>query len=125
LRPGPIVADQLVAELNLGFWVSLLGRGSNYETRLWRPALRWAFPGYSGTRQVLHRELDHLRTFRNRIAHYEAIYHRHLEADHQSVLRVIGHISPDVATWVAHNDRVTEVLARRVGVCRGVLPTRF
>jgi len=28
LRPGPIVADQLVAELNLGFWVSLLGRAA-------------------------------------------------------------------------------------------------
>jgi hypothetical protein len=34
LRPGPIIADQVIAELTFGFWVSLLGRGNNYHTRL-------------------------------------------------------------------------------------------
>ena len=37
--------DRVVAELPFGFWVSLLGSGSDYETRLWRPALHHAFPG--------------------------------------------------------------------------------
>src|SRR5882757_68207 len=32
--------DAMVAELHFGFWIALLGKGRNYETALWRPALR-------------------------------------------------------------------------------------
>ncbi|MEU7829118.1 hypothetical protein [Nonomuraea sp. NPDC049129] len=43
-------ADDVVAGLTFGFWESLLGRKHNYESHLWWPALRDAFPGYSGVR---------------------------------------------------------------------------
>jgi hypothetical protein len=46
-------ADRVVTELSLGFWVSLLGPGDQYELRLWRPALHLAFPGYHGPRRPL------------------------------------------------------------------------
>ncbi|HEX6871364.1 MAG TPA: hypothetical protein VF163_09735 [Micromonosporaceae bacterium] len=124
-RVPPVSAGHIVSELTFGFWVGLLGRGHNYEMRLWRPALRKAFPHYHGNRADLHRELDHLRTFRNRIAHYEAIYHRHLSADHASILRIIGHISPEVADWVRRTDRVDAVLARRAEVCAGTAMATF
>jgi hypothetical protein len=53
---GGITSGRMVAELPFGFWVSLLGSGTDYETRLWRPGLRRAFPGYRGRRAALHRD---------------------------------------------------------------------
>jgi hypothetical protein len=124
-RRKPPTPCGLVAELSLGFWVSLLGTGNDYETRLWRPALRLAFPGYRGARKHLHWEFDHVRSFRNRIAHHEPIYRRHLAADHETILRLLGYISPKYATWVSRHDRVPEMLSNRGGVCGGALPARF
>ncbi|HEU5158867.1 MAG TPA: hypothetical protein VFU43_17865 [Streptosporangiaceae bacterium] len=102
-----------MAELPLGFWVGLLGTGHHYEMTLWRPALRHAFSGKAGTRKKLHMDFDRLRTFRNRIAHHEPIFHRHLAADHMHIVRLIGLISPVAAEWVTANSRVESVLAVR------------
>ncbi len=108
-----------------GFWVNLLASGNDYETRLWRPALHQAFPGYEGRRGPLHRDLYHVRLLRNRIAHYEPIHKRHLAADHSTIVRVLSYLSPETAAWVELNDRVPEVLARRRDVCAAVVPCRF
>jgi hypothetical protein len=105
--------SRMVAELSFGFWVSLLGKGNDYETRLWRPALYRAFPHYSGRRQPLHRQLDSVRLFRNRIAHHEPIYRRHLAADHESILRLAAYMSPDTVQCVQRNDQVPLVLPRK------------
>lgn len=114
-RRKPVTPDRLVGKVPLGFWVALLGSGgrNQYETRLWRPALRHAFPGYHGSRKDLYKELDRIRTFRNRIAHHQPIHHRHLEADHASILRLTGYISPELERRVRRHSRVPEVLARR------------
>ena len=45
--------------------------------------------------QNVQRPLDYLRTFRNRIAHHEPIFGRHLAADYTSILEVAGWICPD------------------------------
>lgn len=124
-KPGRYVAADVVPELTFGFWVGLLGRGNDYETRLWRPALSKAFPGFRGRRTVLHHDLEYLRTFRNRIMHHEPIHYRHLEADHATLLRVIGQVSPEVADCIRKFDRVPEVLAKRSAVERGDLPPSF
>lgn len=106
-------SGRVVAQLSLGFWVGLLGTGHNYEMTLWRPALRHAFTDKGGTRRQLHKDLDRRRTFRNRIAHHEPIFHRHLSADHMHIVRLIGLISPVTADWVTENSRVDAVLAVR------------
>jgi hypothetical protein len=112
-RHGAMSAGRMVAELPFGFWVSLLGSGADYETRLWRPTLHLAFPGYRGRRAVLHLELDASRRLRNRIAHHEPIHKRDLSADHARIMRLLGYVSWDYATWVQAHDRVREVLAAR------------
>lgn len=117
--------DRMVAELPLGFWVSLLGQGNDYEMRLWRPALHRAFPGYRGRRKPLHDALDHVRFFRNRIAHYEPIHHRHLEADHGKIIQLIGYVSPEAVECVRSFDRVPDVLARKMHVCDNAAKVRF
>lgn len=111
----------VIASLSFGFWVSLLGRGgymdqtrtrrANYEMTLWRPALRAAFPHAAAlNRSGAHTPLDYLRTFRNRIAHHEPVFHRHLQQDYQRILNVTGWISPHKRAWIEAHSRVADLL---------------
>ena len=116
-KPEP---PRVVAALSFGFWISLLGSGgrmdqaqrrADYERTLWRPALRASFPHRKTlTRKQAHRPLDYLRTLRNRIAHHEPIFARHLSEDHQRILDVTGWISPGVRTWIEGHSRVSMLL---------------
>ncbi|GIH69232.1 hypothetical protein [Sphaerimonospora thailandensis] len=123
-RPAPTPGD-VVSSLSLGFWESLLAASNNYETHLWRPALRRAFPGYSGLRGPLHDDVYNLRALRNRIAHCEPIHARHLAADYQTLLRVLGYVSPEAARCIDRFSRMKEVLDRKSGVLDGTLPPRI
>lgn len=116
LTPGSVIA-----ELPFGFWVGLFGSGGpcQYETALWRPALRKVFSGYRGSRKDIHSDLDHVRAFRNRVAHHEPIHRRHLAADRETIIRLLRLMSPVAANWVVAHDRVLEVLARRSAVVGG------
>ena len=115
-----ITRSRLVAALSFGFWVTLLGRGgilsakgakANFEMTLWRPALHKAFPNRPGlARKQAYQPLDYLRTFRNRIAHHEAIFERDLRRDYEEIVRVTGWISPDAREWIEEHTRVLELL---------------
>jgi len=117
----PVDPPHMVAELAFGFWVSLLGKGGrgrapntgkkDYEKTLWRRCLYKAFPHARLSRAQAHKPLDYLRTFRNRIAHHEPIFDRHLEADFRSILEVSGWICPKTAEWIRHHSRVEDLLA--------------
>jgi hypothetical protein len=79
---------------------------------LWRPALRRAFPhAASISRKNAHTPLNFLRTFRNRIAHHEPIFTRHLEKDYESILEVASWITPHKRAWIEAHSRVPELLA--------------
>lgn len=117
----PTDPPHLVAGLSFGFWVSILGPGGraphpetrkrNYEMTLWRPALHKAFRHVRLPRSDIHNRLNFLRTFRNRIAHHEPIFGRHLAADYESILTVAGWLCPKTRDWIAHHSRVEDVLA--------------
>ncbi|MHC8510232.1 MAG: hypothetical protein ACYYKD_12750 [Rhodospirillales bacterium] len=107
-----VTLDTVVAEMNLGFWVGLLGRG--YDDPLWRQCLRHAFPhrprGYE--RHDVHGVLNAVRRLRNRIAHHESILHRAPEKDHALILNAVSWICPVTAKWTASQSRVPEVLTK-------------
>lgn len=109
LGRDPEVSDSVVAELNFGFWVSLLGK--RYSRKLWVPAPYRVFPGRS--RREVHDDFDHVRRLRNRISHGEPIHHRHLEADHATIRRLLRDLSPDALREATHGDRVPALLSRR------------
>lgn len=115
-------AEAVQRELTLGFWVSLLGPGNDYETRLWRPTLRHAFPSYRGPRKPLHQNLDTLRELRNQVAHHEPIGSRPLAADRDSAYRILGYLSADVHDWAAAEDRIPQLLSERPAPCVPGLP---
>ncbi|MBA8946131.1 hypothetical protein ACWDY7_31800 [Streptomyces calvus] len=120
-----ITPDDVVAELSFGFWVSLLSHGSGYDRHFWVPVLHSAFPYYRGRRDRLYRELSSLVLLRNRVMHHEPVHHRHLSADHDTICRVLGYLSPELAKESQMMDRFPEVLASRADVLGGARPPRF
>jgi hypothetical protein len=112
-RTRSSTADDMVAGLSFGFWVSLVS--NTYDRRLWVPCLHRAFPFYRGRRRHLHGDLRTMLLFRNRIMHYEPIQHRHLEEDHRTILRLLGYLAPNMVVQLKSYDRVPEVLRQRPG----------
>ncbi|MDN5858132.1 MAG: hypothetical protein L0H84_05865 [Pseudonocardia sp.] len=109
LGKNPTIADSVVAELSLGFWVSLLAK--HYSRTLWVPLLWRCFPGRS--RLDVHTDYKHVLFLRNRISHGEPIHRRHLAADHAAVCRLLGELSPQALHLARPHDQVPAVLARR------------
>ncbi len=127
-RGCPYQACDVVAQLSFGFWISLLGkggRGGNYEMKYWNPSLRHLFREHRGGRDTLHKQFDLMRTLRNRIAHQERIFHRHLDQDFRTALTLMRHLSPATADRHEKRSQVPEVLARRSGVLTGREPVRL
>lgn len=112
-RAHVCAADDMVAELSFGFWVSFVS--NTYHRSLWAPCLHKAFPFYRGRRRSLHSDLHTMLLFRNRIMHHEPIHHRHLAADHQTILRLLGYLSPSMLEQLKSYDEVESVLRQRPG----------
>lgn len=108
---SPQSADELVAKLTFGFWVSLISQ--SYDRALWVPALHRAFPHYRGRRDALHTELKDVLWLRNSVMHYKPIHRRDLKADHATIYRLFDHMSSGLATAVRQVDRVPRVLRLR------------
>lgn len=104
--------SHVVAELSFGFWLSLLNR--RYHQQLWIPSLSKAFPHAHLSRADIVKQLDHLRLLRNRIAHHEPVFKRHLKQDHHSILTAISWICPDTAAWTKAYSTVLEILNRQI-----------
>jgi hypothetical protein len=102
-RGALLTPPNIMAELSFGFWVSLLA--SNYHVQLWIPTLHKSFLNLgSKKRRDVYHALNHLRKLRNRIAHHEPIFNRHLVADYDSIITAIDWVCPKTATWVdAHS----------------------
>lgn len=72
---------KLVATLMFGFWVKILGKGTNldgdrriYDSIIWKEAVRQAFPNVGNfDRSVVERAVRDLKELRTRIAHHEHI----------------------------------------------------
>ena len=87
-----IETPNLIAELNFGYWTSLF---TSYYESLWRKnkSLKRAFPNlqkYNLKRKNISIELNAIRKLRNRIFHYEPIWHwSDLPEHHKRIIKVI------------------------------------
>jgi hypothetical protein len=115
--------DDMVAEMTFGFWTSLLSSG--YDRDFWVPVLHTAFPYYRGRRDRLYGDLTSLVLLRNRVMHHEPVHHRHLAADHDTIYRVLGYLSLELAKEARAMDRFSTVLAGRADVLGGTRPPQF
>lgn len=110
-RHENITPSKVVAELTLGFWVSLLN--SEYERLLWKD-LRRAFPFMpkgERKRKNVSAPLNMFRTFRNRVFHNESICWNlcRVEAIHREMITVMGWMNKDVPGWLQQMDRLDSV----------------
>ena len=137
---GTVGTGKVIADLMLGTWVMLLSRGGtsalgkpiDYETSLWRPALRLGFATGTTTRtgrirrpvrEQAHSRAANLQRLRNRAAHHEPIFdgikspgsqHRVSLAElWDSTIELLSWIAPDLAAYHATNQIVPRLLAQR------------
>ena len=115
----------IVAELTFGFWTCLLDR--RYEGSFWPHSLATVVPKMPRTmrtRQNLSRQVETIRKLRNRAFHHEPIWHwNNLVAQQQSVLSVIGWISPAMQTFVQSLDRFPQVQAEGITKYQSLVST--
>lgn len=110
-------AGKVVAELRFAFWQYLFVTGQ--DARLWRPHFRRVFPGappqlaVDQARASMHRDVEQVRRFRNRIAHHEPIFSRNLAEDRDRIARLVRWRRPGAAAWLAGAEQVTRLLASR------------
>lgn len=110
-RHEQITPSKIVAELTLGFWVSLFN--SEYERILWKD-LRRAFPFMPKARRqrkYVSAPLNRFRTFRNRVFHNESICWNinRVKDIHSEMVAVLGWINRDVPKWLLQYDRFQSV----------------
>lgn len=110
-RHEQVTPSKIIAELTLGFWVSLLN--SEYEKVLWKD-LRRAFPYMPKQlkqRKNVSAPLNRFRTFRNRVFHNESICWNldHVTNLHNEFITLLGWMNKDVPGWLALSDRFEDV----------------
>jgi hypothetical protein len=111
----PELQGKVIAELTFGFWRYVLA--APYQSTLWAPALRHAFPYLNPARRApVYQLVDRLNSVRNRIAHHEPIHQLNIAARHKEVLLAANWIDPAAAAWIAETSRVTTVLELRPAV---------
>lgn len=108
LRREPLTPGKVVAELNFRFWVGLFATKYN---PLWKTDLGRLFTPRIDRRE-LHRDLDILRTLRNRIAHHEPLLQRRLMDDLDRIVRITHALSPHMADWLQWHQRADEAFGR-------------
>lgn len=119
-RHETVTPSKIIAELTLGFWVSLFN--AEYELILWKP-LRRAFPYLPKNlrqRKYVSAPLNSFRAFRNRVFHNESICWsmKRISEIHEQLYTIMGWINKDLPNWALSIDRVEDVqkvICQRMG----------
>jgi hypothetical protein len=110
-RKEIVTPSKIVAELTLGFWVTLFN--VEYERVLWKD-LRRVFPNMPKSqrqRKYVASPLNNLRKFRNRVFHHEPISWNLsvLQKIHTDIITVLAWIHKDIPLWLSEFDRFETV----------------
>ncbi len=111
---GPVTIGKIIASLNFGFWTSLLD--APYEEKFWRTKiLKYTFPNMPRelrTRKNISTVFAKIRRLRNRIFHYEPIWHwQDLLQQHDLIVEAINWLGPQLQELI-EIDRFKEVYSR-------------
>lgn len=95
--------SKIIAELSFGFWTKLLLSNDRKYTNMWRTIFSDVFPNYQMQHSVdrdknaVGRKIDDIRTFRNRIFHYEPVFNQpNLIQIHDDIIEILGWINKDM-----------------------------
>ena len=101
---------RIVAELNFGFWVSLLR--SRYSQTFWDKHLHKSFLA-PPKRDTFYHALERIRKLRNRVAHHEIIIGRNLMDDYSTIYLYLNGICPETARWIKSESTFVSALKAR------------
>ena len=109
-----ITADQIIAELNFGFWNRLFNR--NHTSLLWKP-LRVIFqntPKKLRQRDTIADALYKIRTLRNRIYHYEPIFGNlsEIETTYEEMITFLKWLNDNLPSLIEEINRFGEILEK-------------
>lgn len=116
-KRGINTTGKVIPELTFFFWQNMFTY--RHDERVWKGRINLVLPHldhertYQDNRLHVFHELDHIRHFRNRIAHHEPIFNRNLLEDYQRIIGVIRLRCEHTAEWVEQNQSVTELLERK------------
>ena len=106
--------NRVVAELNFGFWTSLLSK--EYEQQLWPRLLIPAFPQMpkrARTRARVAERLHEVRWLRNRVSHHEPIYKlASLGQRYSNIHEAISWLAPALLRLLPVGEDFSEIHAR-------------
>jgi len=111
----PATPSAVIVQFTFGFWLTLLTR--RYDTPFWRTAIWRCFPEAPKplSRQLIHDEIEKIRSPRNRIAHHEPIYQRMLLDDLTHIVSSAAWMCPHMADYIEEcRQIVTAINARPV-----------
>lgn len=98
--------SRVLAELNFRFWTILFNR--RYAKTFWKPLHRIFehIPKHERKRSEISSKLNHIRTFRNRIYHYEPIIWdtEVLDQKHKEIFEVMYWLNPEIENWIRSID---------------------
>jgi len=104
---------RIVSGLSFGFWTSLFDVRYEHRQVLWPKLLKPVFPCLAKsqrTRTFLSRELNKIRFLRNRIFHYEPIWHwKDLIEHHRSILTLVTGLSQSGAKYLISLDSFEKI----------------
>ena len=119
----PLTPEGVVAELNFGFWTTIMSRQHMSDNpssttdylKPWPRLLKQAFPHVPKqelTRSKLSGPLNEIRVLRNRISHHEPIWHQsNLNSTYLDAKRMCYWLTPGMAEVMATIDRFPDVYA--------------
>lgn len=141
-KPSPHTAGQIIAELNFGFWTTLLS--DPYHSAFWMSnranLLKLTFPHMKNAQRIrgeIHSQLDTIRLLRNRVFHFEPIWQglpiafnepftmKDLPDLHSDALEAIGWMNPTMLTSILILDRFDDTFRRGLKTVEIELLRRF
>lgn len=117
VRAGQPTTGKVIPELKFVFWQTLFTR--RFDDRIWQPHMRAVMPCLDPAKTIaqlrgsIYGELDQLRRLRNRIAHHEPIFTRHLADDFQKIQQLIALRCPITSAWMTENQQAAELIAHK------------
>lgn len=113
---GTTDINNVIPELNFAFWQMMFT--SRHDAQLWLPYLAQIFPNANTSnipklRGEIYKDLEVIRSLRNRIAHHEPIFKRNLQQDYDRISKLIKYQSLDTADWLNQSQLVVNLLANR------------
>lgn len=109
----PVSADDLIGNLNLGYWKQLLQDKPVENEELWRSTLKNAFPHSRIDRPTALNAVEDLFEVRNRCAHQDSLLGFDPSVELKKIIKLARWIDSDAGDWISSIEQVSKAITER------------